>query len=148
MEAQPLVCFPLAWLYYKQGRASTAPPQGQLPSRGLAPLSPALTHCCPSRRKRPHPAGWILSSRGKLRKKERRGEKGRKRPPGAELRLQCTVMARRGQQTQNLDTSLSSKGGCPPNPRAAFFSFLFFLSFFFLRENEWFIRKGGGQKKI
>ena len=129
MEAQPLVCFPLAWLCHKQGRVGTAPPQGQLPSRGLAPLSPALTHCCPSRRKRPHPAGWILSSRGKLRKKERRGEKGRKRPPGAELRLQCTVMARRGQQTQNLDTSLSSKGGCPPNPRAAFFSF--FLSFFF-----------------
>lgn len=75
MEAQPLVCFSLAWLCYKQGRASTAPPQGQLPSRGLAPLSPALTHCCPSQRKRPHPVGWILSWRGKLRKKERRGER-------------------------------------------------------------------------
>lgn len=39
--------------------------------------------------------------KGKLKKEERR-EKGRKRPLSAELRLQCPITVRRGQQTQNL----------------------------------------------
>ena len=89
------------------------PPQGRLPSRGLVPLSPALTRCCPSQRKQPHPAGWILSWTGRLRKEERRRKKGRKRPSSAELRLQCTVLARRGQQTQNLGPIAVLRGGLP-----------------------------------
>lgn len=68
MGAQPLLSICLVWWHHRQERVGTWPPQGQLPSRGLVLLSPALTHCCPSRRKLPHPAEWIPSSMGRLRK--------------------------------------------------------------------------------
>lgn len=66
MEAQPLVCICLAWLHYRQETASTVPPQDQLPSPGLVPLSPMLIRCCPLRRKLPHPVEWNPSSTGRL----------------------------------------------------------------------------------
>lgn len=66
LEAQPLVFICLAGLHYRQQRTNTVPPQDHLPSRGLVPLSPALTRCCPSRRKLPHPVEWNPSSKGRL----------------------------------------------------------------------------------
>lgn len=117
---EPLVCTCLAWLRCTQERASTVPPQGQVPSRGLVPLSPVLTRCCPSRRKRPHLAEWIPSSTGRLRKEERKREKGTKRAPLAELRLQCTQLASRGQQTLNL-----AQVTVPQDLRTAIFSSIF-----------------------
>lgn len=108
-----------AWLRCTQERASTVPPQGQVPSPGLVPLSPVLTRCCPSRRKQPHLAEWIPSSTGRLRREERKREKGTKRTPLAELRLQCTQLASRGQQTLNL-----AQVTVVPDLRTALFSSL------------------------